>query len=373
MEKLILFLFLIVLASCGEKGSSGKSEPDNILENLSFTVDTVMIDSKGKTFDLERGYSESSVSADRKFVFLYNSHSSAIQQINLDELVWEKDHSFEAEGPNGISHYVYSAEYLGGNQFLIASHGKLGIFDTTGSKVKELSVSLLPISSDLDELDYGVILSKDQKNLFSLPGTRFVGNRTFGKIDLETFEIENFSIPEMDWIFDLKVIFKGGFVYQEYLDLNELNNQILISSPSTSSFYSYNLESDSLSYHSFVHQLSPVINEVQLRGQVESMEDYEEEMGRFFEGINFGPLIWDEKREIYFRFARKPTLMDGSFEVSSSQIFLYAYDQEFNLIGETFLPTITSRFDYPFFKDGKLWSYVNVEDELGFAMFSFDF
>lgn len=373
MEKLIPFLLLIILASCGEKGSSGKPESDNILENLSFTVDTLMINSKGKIFDLRRGYSESSVSADRKFVFLYNSHSSLIQQINLDELVWEKDYSFEAEGPNGISNYVFSARYLGDNQFLITSHRKLGIFDTTGGKVKELSVSSLPISSDLDELDYGIILSKDQKNLFSLPGTRFVGNRTFAKIDLETFEIENFSIPEMDWIFDLKVIFKGGFVYQEYLHLKELNNQILMLSPSTSSFYSYDLESDSLSYHSFVHQLSPVINEVQLRGQVESMEEYEEELGRFLEGINFGPLIWDEKRGVYFRFARKPTLIDGSFEVSSSQIYLYAYDQEFNLVGENLLPTITSSFDYPFFKDGKLWSYVNVEDELGFAVFTFNF
>ena len=26
-----------------------------------------------------------------------------------------------------------------------------------------------------------------------------------------------------------------------------------------------------------------------------------------------------------------------------------------------------------FFKDGKLYSYVNAEDELGFAVFTFDF
>jgi hypothetical protein len=28
---------------------------------------------------------------------------------------------------------------------------------------------------------------------------------------------------------------------------------------------------------------------------------------------------------------------------------------------------------FKFFKDGKLWSYVNVEDELGFAVMEFKF
>ncbi|REG86303.1 DUF4221 family protein [Algoriphagus antarcticus] len=371
MKKLLTISIVALLSACGNNDFES-AEARNILEDLSITIDTVMIDSRGKILDMRRGYSESSISEDRKYVFLYNSHSYQIQQINLDKLVWEKDYDFEVEGPNGISTMVFSTRYLGEDQFLITSYRRLGIFDASGSKDKELSISSLPISSDLDELDYGIILSKDQKSLFSIPGTRFMGSRSFARVDLESFEIKEFSIPELDWITDLKVVYMGGYSFQETLHLHELNNQILISSPASAAFYRYDQETDSLTYHSFVHKLSPVANDIQLKWQVESIEEYSEEMGRFFGGMFFGPLIWDEKRELYFRFSRKPTEMDSLQQIISSEIFLHAYDQKFTLIGESLLP-IFNRPTNPFFKDGKLWSYVNVDDELGFAVFTFDF
>jgi len=371
MGKLILLFVILGLSGC--KKSSNSSNAGNILENLTVSLDTVMIDSKGKLFDLRRGPHLSSISEDGKHLFLFNSNFSQIQQINLDKLEWEKDIDFEVEGPNGISEVVFSTQTLGERKFLITAYRKMGIFDEKGIKLEDYSIPSLPITSDLEELDYSIILSKDQNSLFSLPGTQYEGPRTLAKINLKTFEIESFQLSKMDWVLDLKVVFMGGYSYQEYLYLKELNKQILILSPSTSSFYRYDLRSDSIIFHSFVHQFSPVENNVKLRTKVESIEEYEEEMGRLNEGIFFGPLIWDEKREIYFRLARKPTLMDGAFQITSSQIFLYAYDKEFNLIGESLVPEITSRPESPFFKDGKLWSYVNVEDELGFAVFTFDF
>lgn len=98
MKKLISFLWLIILASCGEKGNSENAESGNILENLTYSVDTVMVDSKEKLFELNRGPLSSSVSEDGKYLFLFNSRFSHIQQINLDKLEWEKDFDFEVEG-----------------------------------------------------------------------------------------------------------------------------------------------------------------------------------------------------------------------------------------------------------------------------------
>jgi len=89
--------------------------------------------------------------------------------------------------------------------------------------------------------------------------------------------------------------------------------------------------------------------------------------------VNFSGLVWDETSQHYYRFSRKPLAMDDSFGINGSQVFLYAYDQEFNLIGEKELTEISKVPEYSFFKDGKLWSYVNVEDELGFAVFTFNF
>ncbi|MFT4856847.1 MAG: hypothetical protein ACI9UV_000753 [Algoriphagus sp.] len=368
---LLTLLLALVFFACSEKEK--EITTTNILENLSLSIDTLLIDSKGELFSLRRGYSGQSISDDRKFVFLYNPELSQVQQISLETLSWEKSYDFEVEGPDGISDVVFSVKPLENQQFLITSYQKLAIFDTSGTKIKDLSIPSLPIASDLDELDNGVILSKNHKNLFSLPGTRFVGTRSLAKINLEKSELITFPISELDWVLDLKVVYMGGYSYQEYIYLKDLNDQIMISSPSTSSFYIFDPISDSLTYHSFVHRLSPVNNDQKLQTKVESMEAYEEEMKKFNMGVNFSGLIWDGSSKKYFRFSRKPLTMNDSFGINGSQVFLYAYDQEFNLIGEKELTEISKVPEYPFFKDGKLWSYVSVEDELGFAVFTFNF
>ncbi|OYX14052.1 MAG: hypothetical protein B7Z16_14930 [Algoriphagus sp. 32-45-6] len=341
--------------SCGG-ASSEKAESGNILENLTFMVDTVMIDSKGKLFELRRGPHTSSVSEDGKYLYLFNSRTHQIQQINLDKLSWEKDLDFEVEGPNGISDMVLKTQILGNGTFLITAFNKLGIFSADGTKLKDLSISSLPIQTDLQELEYSMVLSKDQNQLFSLPGVRFQGPRTFAKIDLQTYEIENFPIKEMDWIFELKVGTANQVVFQEYMYLHETNNQILALSPSTS-----------VKLH---HRKTQFIGHIDIGPE---LAVFEEEMRKYFMGMYFGPLIWQEDKQVYLRFGRKSNEIDESWQSTSSQVFMYAYDRDFNLIGEAELP---KEIKYPrdfFFKDGKLWSYVNVADELGFAVMEFKF
>lgn len=367
------FTLAALCFSCGKGNSTGSNVEENLLVNLSITVDTVMIDSKGKLFDLQRGPHTSSISEDGKYLYLFNSRTHQIQQINLDKLEWEKDFDFELEGPDGISDMVLKTQTLDDGTFLITAFNKLGIFSDDGTRLKDLSVSTLPLQTDLQELDYSIVLTKDQKQLFSLPGIRYHGPRTFAKIDLQTYEIDNFPINAMDWIFDLKVGTSTQVVFQESMYLHETNHQILALSPSTSAFYRYDPEKDSLTYHSFVHVLSPVANDTKLKTIVESDKEYQEEMRKFFMGMYFGPLIWNEHKQVFIRFGRKANDMDESWQITSSQVFMYAYDRDFNLIGETELP---EELKFPrdfFFKDGKLWSYVNVEDELGFAVMEFKF
>jgi len=369
MRYTLIFLLLLSIFSCSKKEDI---TPSNILENLSLTIDTVLIDSKGKLFDLRRGPHSSSISEDGKHLFLFNSNSNQIQKINLDELTWEQDYDFEVEGPNGTSDLVLKTKTIGSDKFLITAFNHMGIYDKAGSRLKDLSISSLPISTNLDELNYGILLSEDQKSLFSLPGIQYNGPRTLAKINLENYEVENFKLPEMDWIYDIKVSMGERVVLQETMYLVEINNQILALSRSASAFYSYDSSTDSLSYHTFEHQISPTKIDVVLKAQVNSDKEYQDEFYRFFMAFLFEPPIWDASRELYFRFGRKPTLRDENYQLIKSEVYLYAYDQEFNLIGEALLP-ITNRPSDPFLKDGKLWSYVNVEDELGFAVMDFKF
>lgn len=82
---------------------------------------------------------------------------------------------------------------------------------------------------------------------------------------------------------------------------------------------------------------------------------------------------WDPSRQMYMRLAMKSFLGETRSDPNTNEYYLFAYDQDFKLLGESKLE-LEERVDYSFFwKDGKLYSYVNIEDELGFAVFTFDF
>lgn len=83
--------------------------------------------------------------------------------------------------------------------------------------------------------------------------------------------------------------------------------------------------------------------------------------------------MWDETRKQFFRIGSITTPSDSPDTPAKISVFLYVFDSDMKLIGETLVEELKAIPQYPFFKDGKLWSYVNVEDELGFAVFTFDF
>ena len=89
--------------------------------------------------------------------------------------------------------------------------------------------------------------------------------------------------------------------------------------------------------------------------------------------VKYERLLWDESRGYFFRLASVliPSMIDDV--LSRRQVFLLVFDEGLNLLGEKELEEMESVPSFPFFKDGKLYSYVNVEDELGFAVFTFNF
>ncbi|MFC3416443.1 DUF4221 family protein [Algoriphagus hitonicola] len=106
---------------------------------------------------------------------------------------------------------------------------------------------------------------------------------------------------------------------------------------------------------------------------MKSKQEFDEAVNSTRDQISFGDLLWDEKRGLFFRFGsiRKP--IPSQEAPIKNEVFLFAYDKDLNLVGELEIEELDFQPSWPFFKDGKLWSFVNVEDELGFAVFDFKF
>ncbi|MGX7835587.1 DUF4221 family protein [Campylobacter fetus subsp. venerealis] len=76
---------------------------------------------------------------------------------------------------------------------------------------------------------------------------------------------------------------------------------------------------------------------------------------------------------MYFRFGVKTFRGENQEDLSTYEIYLFAYDKDFNVLGETKVEDMKEVPSTYFFKDGKLYSYINIEDELGFEIFTFNF
>ncbi|WP_074225953.1 DUF4221 family protein [Algoriphagus halophilus] len=99
--KHVTILFLItILFSCSEKDKKASSM--NTLGNLTYSIDTLIVDPGEEFINLSRGLYFSDVSEDKKSLFIFDRERISFQEIDLDQLKLLESYPFEVDGPNGI-------------------------------------------------------------------------------------------------------------------------------------------------------------------------------------------------------------------------------------------------------------------------------
>ncbi|WP_026956031.1 DUF4221 family protein [Algoriphagus vanfongensis] len=383
MRKLGILFLAIATLSCGEK-ESAESGSSNLLENFSFSVDTVIVDPGEEIINLSRGVNLSSLNESKTHFYLLDEQEGHVKKISLDQLVLEEIIPFEKEGPNGIgANYHTKALLLPGEDFLFTSFQVSGIFSKEGKLLKDLKIKPDDIQiegmeeSESNNLTNQFTLAKDRKTAFSLPGNFIAGSRKLVKMDLENATGKILPIPAMDIAGQFRILLESKeamSIYVESINLQEFEDALYISAQPTNKIYRYDYDTDSMQLLEYDFQLVPDQKENPIQNKVSSKEEFDAQMDKALTQISFEKLLYDSKNERFYRFGRiyKPKL-EGEDRYTRARVFLFAFDKELNLIGETEISELEKVPDSPFFKDGKLWSYVNVEDELGFAVFTFDF
>lgn len=386
MKKLLPVLFLIVLVSCGEKGETEKAESNNILENLTYSVDTVVVDPGDdfltipSEFQLE---TLSSLSKDKKTLYLFNNKDHTMAIVNLDQLKLMEFIPFEKEGPNGVGEYAQSLQALPNNQFLFTNFQATGIFDLNAKNLSSFKLNTaefegLKIDSPFNSQ---LLMTSDPNWLFSLTGYFNDGAKDLVKLNPKERTGEIIDLPALDIAKDFSVMMSDrSIISVPQSSIRNSNGMLLISNEVTSAVYRYDYQKDTLQLITFQHQLVPNAKTGSLKSEVSSRDELLAETVKSSSQISFDNFIWDESRKQFFRLGHK--IITSAIAVPSdienknsykSAIYLFVYDAELNLLGERLLEKLTNRPRFYFFKDGKLWTYVNVEDELGFAVFTFDF
>jgi hypothetical protein len=379
MNKLHLLLALPFFFSCGE--NSGSDNDKNF--DFSYSIDTVMIDPKDQIINISLTLGNSSaVSPDTKSFFFFDRDRTLLQEVDLEKLELVGNYQFAKDGPNSVGFNPPQIQTLADDRFLIVSNGiNVGVFNKQGIKEKGLKFNFKEIEG-LDGDEEGLIthkatLSPNQKYLFALSAL----NPSLDEVKLFSINPElktgkEILLPIMKQALEYTLLLKmpKRFArWQETIDLQIFKDQLLISSKATSDIYRYDYERDSLVLTEFPHQLVPIRKTGQVKNIFDNQEEFESEVEKVMYQINFGKLIWDNTRKMFFRFGNIPIPSADGQGFTKSKVYLFVYDENLSLLAEKYLSELTTVPSDPFFKDGKLWSYVNVEDELGFAVFTFNF
>ncbi|SFT76545.1 protein of unknown function [Algoriphagus locisalis] len=378
MRKLFTISLLALLAACGGK-ESDSTEQKNILENLTYTVDTVVVDPGDEIINLKYGLIISSLSPDHQTLYKLDGGTIKLQEINLDKLALTASYPFENEGPNGVASFGSQLTSLGDEKFLFSGPHKIGKFSKTGELSQDFDYSMDKLLDS--EKHQGNMLSQfafiDEKQMGFLLETNY-NDPVFNLVTIN-FKEENskvIDLPEMDVTHDFRVMhIDNNYTsrWKQSVRIQTINSKVYITTEVSSGLYRYDPKLDSLEYITFPLTLTATQKTRKIKNEVSSAQERKEQTALINSEVRFNELLWDDKSNQFFRFSSILIPSNSEEPSTKNEVFLSAFDSQLNLIGEKKLEELFTVPETAFFKDGKLWSFVNVEDELGFAVFTFDF
>ncbi|WP_373497018.1 DUF4221 family protein [Aquiflexum sp.] len=369
---LLAFIILNLFWNCAPS-----SEKRMDYSQITLSMDTVMVDSKDEILFLKGDLMISDLSADNQYLYYLNPMGLTLEIVDLNQLEFVRRISYEEEGPNGLGRFPMQFQVLQDEQVFIGSFTHRGIFDLEGVKVKDLNFKMDELRGD--DMPPGYVEKslrtdpRDQYKLFSVLNVWGDGLSLFGLIDTQKKTFQDLPIPEFDYLAEFRMIFSDGgntrAILGEEMGLTESNNKIILSNNIGSDLYVLDLDTEILKHKPIAHQAIPSRKFLKIPPIVESMEEFQEHIRKLREDINFTPPVWDKENQVYYRFAyfKKNKELDGKQVPDGAEVFLIVLDKDFYLISETPLETFTKIPSRHFVKDGKIWIFENMEDEMGFV------
>ncbi|MFN3996705.1 DUF4221 family protein [Algoriphagus sp.] len=382
MKTLYFLLFLSTLFSCG-KETSENAESRNILENLTFSVDTIMVDAGEDFLNLAGGIFPFSLNEDKSQLWFFEKSPKRLVQVDLDQLKVLKKSIFEEEGPDGVGSYVSDLEIGPNGELYLKSNSAVVIFDPNGQKLQNLMFVPSGIDSILARNRHAIfdksVFDFGTKKIYSHPSFADAGEYMLLILNPETQSATSLPVPKMKVVNDYsrtQTFEIGGRMatsfYSVGSDITLLPGEVILSNAAMSGIYRLNIQTEKLEFIDIQHQNFPNSMDIEIIQNPAGPEQMFENQKKILEHINYMELLWDDSRQLYFRLGTK-TFMGDKPGPPSVEYYLFVYDQNFKVLGETKLEDVKGSLWSSFFKDGQLWSYVNVEDELGFAVMEFKF
>ncbi|GMQ25542.1 hypothetical protein Aoki45_22240 [Algoriphagus sp. oki45] len=374
MRKLFLFLSVPLIFSCG--GNSSENESDSgILKNFSYTIDTVMIDA-GDDFIFLQGLNFSALSPDKSLLYSYNYKDVQLEVTDLNTLQLKEKIKLDKEGPLGVGNpnSLFISE---SGEFFFSGFTGLHRFDPSLQRMTKYALrkEKFDVLEEDEALDFDILISRDGNWAFGAYGKDNMDEAKKGLAVLSLQDLSLRKIPASIWETQrpyVRTLMEDGQMRMQTLEkvyLYHQDNRIILSSGNINEIYVVDLATDSVSTIQYSSQLTRNVKKVPERTVVNSNAEMREMFQQANQEVEFREFHFEEQSQKFFRLSRDVSKTIGDSVVYKTVMTIF--DRDLRQIHEEEIPLDV--FGLKFFKDGKLWSYVNVEDELGFAVMELKF
>jgi len=375
MKYILISLAVLLIFSCGKK-----TENPIVISQLAFSMDTVIIDSKGEFLFLNWGLSTASVSHDGKVLYNLNIQEPSLETIDLDKLELLTMQVFDKEGPNGVENSGRGGiVYLGEDAIFFKGWPSPEIFSTKGKKspaLRNLNDIKIKVTDTGKNFMYEAVEPTDPHHVYGIinefPGKNF----EFGKLNLVDGTLKSYPITSWEKLEGFTITYDDGKRYDiigPYIYVENINHQIVVSSNISSELYVYKPDLDSLHHFTYSYNLTKSEKAGNYPTEISDPKEFHNIFKRLNSEVSFHSPIWDNEKQQYYRIHYEFIFEDDFSEMYpkmlGAKVYLSIYDKDFNLIGEGQLPPFKDHPGFHFAKDGKIWMFENIEDEMGFVRF----
>jgi hypothetical protein len=367
--------FALFLACSGQKNGA-----DGALPPLEITMDTVVIDPGEEILYLKRRVRVNAISEDKKYLYNVDPLKRSIEQINLNKLALEKKHHFEREGPNGTE-AIWTISLIGDDKLHIINSTNEHVFNWQAEKLESFNIT--EIGKESEQLEEGyevhktISIASDSKQFASLISDHEKKDMSFAIINIEDRTFKKFPVPAIDKARNFEISSNEGGMgstlsARRYL-LKE-GGKVLLGTNVSNELYVLDQTNDSLRHITFNSQLNPNEKSGNYPSEVGDLSQFDSYFQKIAEDISYMEPVWDEKKHVNYRmsfrskFDENATAREGQpFLPTGYECYISVLDKDLNLIAEDHFQTIDTYPNIYFAKDGKLWLFENIEDEMGFV------
>lgn len=375
MKNFFITLLCCLLFACAEKKGSERAE----LSQLTFSLDTIMIDSGEEILYLRDNLWVSDISKDGKYLFNYNRKDAVMEKIDLDQQKLVGKILFEKEGPDGVGDYISDISITADESVVMWYYGLTSIFNQQAKLVRNLNFGKIT-SGEVSESDtflYSIYENSENPD-------RFLGfylqwkdqNYFLLDVDVKNETYRKIELPELNKIkeFSVDLLFDGQWVGNFGADVRPeaFMDKIIITNNSFNEAYIYDMSIDSLIMRAFNSVLlgnkKSYLPPKQLDFESSQRWDVDRKLK---EDINFGSIHWDAGNQRYLRLSYKEKfgeemIENRGYKAIGAEVFLSVFDKDLNLLAESVVPQLNKRAAKHFVKDGQIWIFENIDDEMAF-------